>query len=151
MKYSPPWEANKSPADQDISCMFWKLNVPYHVHRSPPHAPVLSQINPVNALLRPALLVFSLLSLCLLSGVLTKAPRPPNFLKVSLLPYTCYMRTPITFSFISSIEYPVRSTGHEILHHAVSCGLFLRPMYLWYINKTYRKSGVLAFPPRILV
>jgi hypothetical protein len=133
MKYSPSWEANKFPADQDISCMLWKLKVPYRVHSSSPHAPVLSQINPVHALLRSVLFVFLLLSLCLLSGVLTKAPppfRPPNFLNVSLLPHTCYMRRPISFSFILSIAYLVKSTGHEILHHAFSCGLFVRPKYL---------------------
>jgi hypothetical protein len=39
MQQNPSWEANRSSASQGIP----------RIHNSPPHAPILSQIDPVHA------------------------------------------------------------------------------------------------------
>ena len=43
-----PWKSNRSSTSQEIPCILWNLKFHYHVHRSRPHVPVQSQINPVH-------------------------------------------------------------------------------------------------------
>jgi len=35
MEQSPSWEANRYSASQEIPWLLWKLEVHYHVHKSP--------------------------------------------------------------------------------------------------------------------
>ena len=158
MKHTPSREANKSPADQDISCILWNLNVHYRVHSSPPHAPVLSQISPDHALF--TICFNSILTSKSLSSKWSLAqsspPPPPNeFLKrFCSPPHVLHAQTHLVF-----IYFVNRISGEEYRSRASSSCIFLRSLlkaevrisYLYYINNTYRKSGVLAFPPWILV
>ena len=50
MQQGPSWEANQFSASQEIPHILWNLNVHHHGYKSPPHAPILSQIKPVHAL-----------------------------------------------------------------------------------------------------
>lgn len=51
MEKSPFWDIRISPASQEILCILWNQKIHYCVHKSPTIGLVLSQMNPVHALL----------------------------------------------------------------------------------------------------
>jgi hypothetical protein len=49
MEKSLPWEASRSSTSQEFPCVLWNLEVHNNIHKSLPHFPILSHINPAYA------------------------------------------------------------------------------------------------------
>jgi hypothetical protein len=112
MEQSPSWEAKMSSTTEEFPGILWNPKVHYHLHKSPPPVPILSQIDPVHAPIQPLensiLILSSNLHLGLLSSRLPSG-LPTKPLNAHLLPppHTCYIS-------ISSKWYLVRSTEHKV-------------------------------------
>jgi hypothetical protein len=91
---SPACETNSFSASQEIPHIFWNPEVHCRIHQSPPHVPILSQINPVHVSNHSVKIGFNIvLSPTRRSPELSLSLRSPhqNPVCTSPVPHTCYM------------------------------------------------------------
>jgi hypothetical protein len=126
MQLNSSWEAASCAATQESIRILWKPKANFRVHKSPPLAPILSQINPIHT--NPSYLLLrsiSKLTLGLPSGLFPYT-FPTNILHmIPLNPHSCYMPRPSHPSWLDRSNYTwkrVQVTKLLSMHPSIPAG-----------------------------
>jgi hypothetical protein len=130
IELSPFWEATSCSATQEFLRISCNLMVHYHVCKSSPGVPILSQINPVHTtpsyfsniyfnIISSPMFMFSYLSLSFWLPHL-------NLICITLLSHMCYMSYPSNPLWLDHYNL-AKSTSYEAPHYAAFSKLFFHP------------------------
>ena len=126
MEQSPSWEVNQFSAGQEILCILWNPKVHYHILKSPPPVPILSQLGPVHTPPHPT----SWRSILILSYHLCLG-LPSGLLPSGFPTKTLYM--PV---FSPYIPHPSHSSQ---FYHLNNIGCWMQILYSG--NRIYKEKG----------
>jgi len=120
MQQSPSWEANRFSASQEIPRILWNPKVHYRIHKCPPPAPILSQLDPVYTL------TFQFLKIHL-NITLPSTPGSPKWSLTLRFPH----QSPVYVSSLHHALYMVRSSHSSRFYHSNN---------IWLLCLSYFKS-----------
>ena len=119
---------NRFSASQEISRILWNPKVYYRIHKCLPPVPILSQLDPVHALISCFLKILLNITFPSSPGsskrTLSLRFRHQNTVYTSSLPHTLHAPPILIFSIWSPEQYWVSSTDHSAPHYVV----FLTPL-----------------------
>ena len=112
MQHIPIWQANSSSSSQEIPRILCNPKVHYRVHKRPPPASILSQINPIHPLTHFLQIHFNIIipsmpGSCKLSPSLR--PLRKNSVCSPPLPHTCYILRPSPWLYHPKSLFVIRS------------------------------------------
>jgi len=155
---SPLWEANRFSGSQEIPHISRNPKVHYPIHKSPPPAPILSQLDPVHTLTSHFLK--SQLNIILPSkpgstkrSLSLRFPHQNAVHASSLSPSYVLHAPPISFLSLSPAQYWVRITDTSAPHYAVS-STHLLPHSSWaqiFSSTPYSQTPSACVPPSVSV
>jgi len=157
MEQRPSWKTNSRSADEEISRLSWSRQVHYCVHNNLLLVPILSQINPVHALISCFFKIHS-------SVILPSTPRSSkwslifkfpdqNFVCMSHLSHTCNILLPSHPPWFDHniwwrgqiINLLLSNILHPSVTSALSPNIFLSTMFSNTLNLCFLVDTLVAY------
>jgi hypothetical protein len=134
----PSWKANGSSANQEIPPILWNLKVHYHIHKSPPPVPILSQSMPTNHTSCSVLIFSSFPCLDFPNGLLLRCHHQKAV--CTSVSHMCHMLCPSHSSVFFFFNL------FKVVPKYLDCSIFQRINYLSLYCDFVLPAGLMTWP-----